>query len=414
MTIKALLLENIQVSAKGILEDNGISVTMIPKAIGEDEIIKTVNDNDYKIIGIRSKVQLTKKFFTSCPNIIAVGCFCIGINQVDTDSARRSAVPVFNSPFANTRSVAELVIGEIIILSRRIADRSREVHAGSWMKTHVGCYEVRGKTLGIIGYGHIGSQVGVLAEAMGMVVVFYDIQPKLPIGNNRCMKTLDEVLEESDFLTVHVPDTPLTRLMMGAEQFRKMKKGSIFLNLSRGSVVDISALAAAIKEKHIAGCAIDVYPEEPSRNDKGVFRSPLQGLENVIMTPHIGGSTEEAQVLIAQEVSGILVRYISSAITTGAVNFPKVDAGTVCETRQRIIHIHKNIPGVLTGIHEVIGRMKINVRKEVVNTDDVIGCVVLDMDIDTVEQVMSLISKHPATIKCRRVKPGKFIALSKM
>ncbi|HSP81878.1 MAG TPA: phosphoglycerate dehydrogenase, partial [Myxococcaceae bacterium] len=287
--LKVLLLENIHPSAEDMLAAEGFVVERLKGALKPEELEERLPD--VHLVGIRSKTNVWEPALAKAPNLLAVGAFCIGTNQIDLQAANRNGVPVFNAPFSNTRSVAELVIAEIVMLSRQLGDRTREVHAGQWRKMAVGSHEVRGKTLGIIGYGHIGSQLGVLAEAMGMRVAYYDVMTKLPLGNARPVPTLGELLEVADFVTLHVPATPSTEWMIGADELARMKKGSYLINASRGSVVDIPALAHALQSQHLAGAAIDVYPQEPEKNSDG-FATPLQGLSNVVLTPHIGGSTE--------------------------------------------------------------------------------------------------------------------------
>ena len=332
-------------------------------------------------------------------NLLGVGAFCIGTNQIDLETANRLGIPVFNSPFSNTRSVAELVISEIVALSRHLGDRSREIHEGKWRKTAAGSFEVRGKTVGIIGYGHIGSQVGVLAENMGMRVVSYDIRTTLPMGNNRAVGSLDELFDEADFVTLHVPETPETRMMIGKAELAAMKKGACLLNLSRGSVVDIAALADALKAKHIGGAAIDVYPEEPEGNTDD-FKTPLQGLPNVILTPHIGGSTLEAQANIGREVGTSLIRLTNAGATTGAVNFPQIELPPKRETH-RVLNVHKNVPGVLSDINKIVSEKSANIMGQVLSTDPNIGYLIMDLDKEVAGDVNTAIAALPASIKTR-------------
>jgi D-3-phosphoglycerate dehydrogenase len=320
--IKVLLLEGIHPVAHEAFAAEGFAVEALSKALGEAELAEKLRD--VHVLGIRSKTQVTAGSLVEARRLLSIGAFCIGTNQIALRDANRHGVPVFNAPFSNTRSVAELIIAEIVMLARHVGDRSREVHEGLWRKVAVGSHEVRGRTLGIVGYGHIGSQVGVLAEAFGMRVVFYDISAKLPMGNNRSLPRLEELLAVSDFVTLHVPETPQTKEMIGAAELAAMKPGACLLNASRGTVVDIEALAAALRSSHLGGAAIDVYPEEPERNGEG-FSSPLRGLGNVILTPHIGGSTEEAQEAIGREVSTALIKFVNSGATAGAVNFPQVE-----------------------------------------------------------------------------------------
>ena len=340
--LRALLLEGIHPGARDVLSAEGISVTLMDKSPPKNELAEVIRQ--YDILGIRSKTQLSKAVLAEANDLIAIGCFCIGTNQVDLEAANMQGAPVFNAPLSNTRSVAELMIAEIIMLSRQIGDRTKEVHGGQWNKRAVGCREIRGKTLGIIGYGHIGSQVGVLAEAMGLRVSFYDTSTKLPMGNNRPAESLAELLRESDFVTLHVPSTPQTHEMIGGSEIAQMKRGAHLINASRGNVVVIDQLALALSSGHIAGAAIDVYPEEPEGNGAG-FVSQLQGLPNVILTPHIGGSTEEAQEAIGKEVSFSLARYVTRGSTVGAVNFPLVEQPLLAG-KHRICNVHRNVPGL--------------------------------------------------------------------
>jgi D-3-phosphoglycerate dehydrogenase len=330
---------------------------------------------------------------------MTVGCFCIGTNQVALSHANGKGVPVFNAPFSNTRSVAELVISEVIALARQLGDRSREVHEGRWRKVADGCIEVRGKTLGIIGYGHIGRQVGVLAEMIGMRVIFFDSAARLPMGNNRSCTSMEALLAEADFVTLHVPETPQTANMIGASELAKMKRGSYLLNLSRGTVVVINALADAIKSGHIAGAAVDVYPEEPETNSDG-FASPLRGLPNVLLTPHVGGSTMEAQEAIGREVATALLKYIDHGTTVGAVNFPQVELPRT-EGKHRIVNVHRNVPGVLRDINRCISELDGNVYAQVLSTDPTIGYLVADLDNDITEALAKSITGLDTNLRTR-------------
>jgi D-3-phosphoglycerate dehydrogenase len=354
---------------------------------------------DAHILGIRSKTQLSDAILGAGRHLLSVGAFCIGTNQIDLRAANRRGIPVFNAPFSNTRSVAEMVIAEIIFLARQLADRSREVHEGVWKKVANQCYEVRGKTLGIVGYGHIGGQVGVLAESLGMRVVSYDVAPKLSIGNTRSTANLGDLLAQSDFVTLHVPETPQTKNLIGAPQFAQMKKGAYLINASRGTVVDIPALAAALKEGRVAGAAIDVFPEEPAGNEQK-FKSELQGLPNVILTPHIGGSTEEAQANIGKEVAGSLVRFINEGATPTAVNFPRIDA-PASPGAHRILNVHRNVPGVLKDINKIVSDLNANIRGQVLSTDSEIGYLVMDLEQDVSTPVKEAIEKLGTSIRTR-------------
>jgi D-3-phosphoglycerate dehydrogenase len=395
--IKVLLLENIHVSAKELLAAEGFQVELLPKALPEDELVRKVAD--VHLVGVRSKTQVTPRVLDEARRLLAVGCFCIGTNQVALAHANTRGNPVFNAPFSNTRSVAELVIAEIVILARQVGDRSREVHDGKWRKVATNCHEVRGKTIGIIGYGHIGRQVGVLAEAFGMRVLFYDIASKLPMGNNRVTGDLKELLAEADFVTLHVPETPQTKNMFGAEELAAMKRGAYLLNLSRGTVVDLDALAAAIKSGHVAGASVDVYPEEPESNSDG-FHSVLRGLPNVILTPHIGGSTEEAQEAIGKEVATSLIKYVNAGTTTGAVNFPQVELAQT-KDKHRVLNVHRNVPGVLRDINRIVSDVNANIYAQLLATDANIGYLVMDLDQDVSDHVKRGIAQLETSIKTR-------------
>jgi D-3-phosphoglycerate dehydrogenase len=392
---RILLLENIHPGARDNLAAAGYDVDLLAGSPSEADLAQQVKD--VVAIGIRSKTQLTPKIIEAATKLQAIGAFCIGTNQIALESARRAGVPVFNAPFSNTRSVAELVMAEIVILSRQIGDRSREVHEGIWTKSAEGCREVRGKTLGIVGYGHIGRQVGVLAEAFGMNVIFHDIASRLPMGNNRPAGGLEALLDASDFVTLHVPGTPQTKRMIAEPQLSRMKQGSILLNLSRGDVVVIEDLAHALKSGHLAGAAVDVYPHEPA-NNREKFVSPLQGLPNVLLTPHIGGSTVEAQVAIGQEVSHALVGYLRRGTTTNAVNFPNADL-PVLEQAHRIRHVHKNVPGVLGDVNQIVADLGANVLGQVLVTDPELGYLVMDVESGQGAAIVDGVSKLSTTLK---------------
>ncbi len=395
--IKVLLLENVHASATEAFRQEGFQVESLTSALKEDELKKKIQD--VHILGIRSKTQVSDAALAEGKRLLTLGCFCIGTNQVDLESANRHGVPVFNAPFSNTRSVAELVIAEVVALSRQLGDRSREVHEGKWRKVASGCNEVRGKTLGIVGYGHIGPQVGVLAEAMGMRVGFFDIATKMPMGNNSARRSLDAVLEESDFVTLHVPETPQTKNLIGKAELARMRAGSYLINLSRGTVVDIEALADALTSKHLAGAAVDVFPEEPESNGEG-FRSPLQGLANVILTPHIGGSTSEAQESIGREVSTSLIKFVNGGATTGAVNFPQIEL-TQGPGWHRILNVHRNVPGVLRDINRIVGEAGANIRAQMLATDAAIGYLIMDLESDVSEVVRRDVAKLDTNIRTR-------------
>jgi D-3-phosphoglycerate dehydrogenase / 2-oxoglutarate reductase len=383
-----------------MLAAEGLQVETVAGALKEDELQKKLEG--VSILGIRSKTQLRASVLKEAKDLLAVGAFCIGTNQVDLESANVCGVPVFNAPFSNTRSVAELIIAEVIALARQLGDRSSELHAGVWRKVSQGCYEVRGKTLGILGYGHIGSQVGVLAEAMGMRVVSYDIRTTMAIGNARPVDTLDEVLAEADFLTVHVPETPQTKNLMGRAHIAKMKPGAYLLNASRGTVVDIEALADALKSKHLAGAAIDVYPDEPETNSDG-FRTELRGLANVILTPHVGGSTEEAQAAIGKEVAVSILRYLRQGTTAGSVNFPQAELPPTARAH-RLVNVHRNVPGVLRDINRIVSDRNANIRAQLLSTDASVGYLIMDLDHDVVDEVSSAIAALKTSIKTRVLK----------
>jgi D-3-phosphoglycerate dehydrogenase len=395
--IKVLLLENIHESARQLFAAEQFQVEALKHALKEDELIQKIRD--VHVIGIRSKTQLTARALAAGKRLLSVGCFCIGTNQVDVAAANRQGVPVFNAPFSNTRSVAELIISEIIALARKLTDRTREVHAGIWNKASADCNEVRNKVLGIIGYGHIGRQLGVLAEALGIRVLFFDITARLPMGNNRSVATLQELLAESDFVTLHVPATPQTKNMIGAAELATMRKGSYLLNASRGSVVDIPALAQALQSGHLGGAAIDVYPQEPASNDDPL-RSELQGLKNVILTPHIGGSTSEAQESIGREVATALIRFVNTGSTTGAVNFPQIELPGQPQTH-RILNVHRNVPGVLGEINGIVSGLKANIHSQMLVTDSQIGYLIMDLDQDVSDDVRHAIGLLPTNVRTR-------------
>ncbi|KAI0019644.1 D-3-phosphoglycerate dehydrogenase 1 [Xylariomycetidae sp. FL0641] len=360
--IKILLLENVNESGKQILRGQGYQVEALKGSLQEDELIEKIRD--VHVIGIRSKTKLNKKVLSEAKNLLVVGCFCIGTNQVDLEFAAHQGIAVFNSPFANSRSVAELVIAEIITLARQLGDRSLEMHNGTWNKVSNKCWEIRGKTLGIVGYGHIGSQLSVLAEAMGMSVIYYDVVSLMALGTARQVPTLKDLLAEADFVTLHVPELPETKNMISSTQLDQMKDGSYLINASRGTVVDIPALINAMRSGKVAGAALDVYPGEPRgngdhfNNSLNGFEEDLRSVNNIILTPHIGGSTEEAQRAIGIEVGDALVRYINLGVTLGSVNMPEVNMRSLTleeSNYARIIYIHKNVPGVLRKVNEILG-----------------------------------------------------------
>ncbi len=412
--IKAVLLENIHPAGVELLKSEGFQVETHNGAFDEAKLIKSLADAH--VLGIRSKTEVTARVLAHAPKLLSVGCFCIGTNQVALRDAKRVGLPVFNSPFSNTRSVAELTIAETIALTRRLTEKSELVHKGVWDKSAAGAHEVRGRTLGIVGYGHIGSQVSVLAEALGMRVIYHDVVSKLPMGNARQVKTLADVLKDADVVTLHVPANESTKNMIGPAQLKKMKPGSMLINNARGSVVDLDALAAALKSGHLDGAALDVFPDEPS--GKGdTFDSPVRGLANVILTPHIGGSTEEAQQSIAEDVATKLIKFINVGSTTGAVNVPQVElpdqsavdpetedrvrGGVKAKRPHRILHFHRNVPGVLSNLHSAIAKLGANISAEHLRTDDEIGFVVLDVDPTDGEKVLAAVRGIPETVRVR-------------
>jgi len=396
--IKVLLLENVHESAHEILRTEGFQIEAMTRALKEDELVAKLSEGVH-LLGIRSKTQVTARALAASKRLLSVGCFCIGTNQVDLEAAKSVGVPVFNAPFSNTRSVAELVICEIVMLARQLGDRSREVHEGRWRKVATSSYEVRGKTLGIVGYGHIGSQVGVLAEAMGMRVISYDIRATLPMGNNKAVESLAALLRASDFVTLHVPETPQTKNLIGTAELSQMKPGAYLINLSRGSVVDVEALAESIRKGALGGAALDVYPLEPESNSDD-FTSPVRGLPNVVLTPHIGGSTLEAQEAIGREVASVLTRFTNTGSTVGAVNFPQVEVAPLAGTH-RVLNVHRNVPGVLRDINKLVSDRNANVLGQILATDPAIGYLVMDLDKDVATDVRNAISGLSTCIKTR-------------
>jgi D-3-phosphoglycerate dehydrogenase / 2-oxoglutarate reductase len=395
--IKVLLVENIHPSAIELINAEGFQLETLKTALSEDELVRRIEN--VHVLGIRSKTRVTERALAAGRRLLGIGCFCIGTNQVDLRAAHKRGLPVYNAPFSNTRSVAEMIMAEIVMLSRRLGDRVREMHAGQWQKVATDSFEVRGKTLGIVGYGHIGRQVGVIAEALGMRVLFFDVVAKLPMGNNRATKTIDELLAQSDFVTLHVPATAQTKNMVSAREITVMRAGSYLLNASRGTVVDISALAAALGTGHLAGAAIDVFPEEPESNSDG-FATPLRGLPNVVLTPHIGGSTVEAQEAIGREVGSALIRFINAGTTTGAVNFPQVDVPPT-PGKHRILNVHKNVPGVLRDINHIVSDKGANIAAQVLATEGDIGYLVMDLDQDVSRDVKNAVATLATSIRTR-------------
>jgi D-3-phosphoglycerate dehydrogenase len=397
--MKVLLLENIHPIARDLFLKEGFHVDTLKGALTEDELIQKLPG--YDVLGIRSKTFLTPKVFEAAKSVTSVGCFCVGTNQVDLQAARKSGTVVFNAPFSNTRSVAEMVISEIVMLSRKIGTRNNEMHQGIWNKSSAQCYEVRGKTLGIIGYGNIGTQVSMLAEAMGMRVVFYDVVSKLPLGNAKPLSTLEEVLSTADFVTLHVPALDSTKNMIGEAELKVMKPGSYLINNARGDIVVLSALEEAIKSKHLAGCALDVYPEEPENNIPN-FPSPMKGLENVILTPHIGGATEEAQVNIGREVASTLIRFMNSGSTLHAVNFPKVDIQYSREFT-RLSNVHLNVKGVLKDINRILSEYGANIQSQSLHTDSELGYLVVDLNQPVTDDLINSIQSLKTSVRTRRI-----------
>ncbi|GAA6203322.1 phosphoglycerate dehydrogenase [Thalassotalea sp. SU-HH00458] len=396
--IKILLLEGVHQSAIEELKSQGYSnIEYLKTSLAEEELIEKISSVHF--IGIRSRTMLNENVLKHAKKLVAIGCYCIGTNQVDTKAAQKLGIPVFNAPFSNTRSVAELVIGELLLLLRGIPEKSAQAHRGVWNKSAVGSVEARGKTLGIIGYGHIGMQLGILAETIGMKVRFYDIETKLPLGNASQASSLNALLAESDVVSLHVPETPQTQNMMAAAEFNAMKDGVIFINASRGTVVDIDALSQALKAKKVAGAAIDVFPVEPKGNDEE-FVSPLREFDNVILTPHIGGSTKEAQENIGLEVASKLAKYSDNGSTLSAVNFPQVSLPGHTGT-SRLLHIHRNQPGILTKINQAFAEHNVNIAAQYLQTDDEIGYVVIDIETADSATALRALKAIEGTIKAR-------------
>lgn len=396
--IKILFLENISdVAVKNFRQQGYSQVEKISKALSEEELINIIKD--VHILGIRSKTQITKNILDAAKKLQTIGCFCIGVNQVDIRSATKHGVAVFNAPYSNTRSVAELVIGAAIMLIRRIPDKNRSMHEGIWMKEAKGSYELRGKTIGIIGYGNIGSQVSVLAESLGMKVIFYDVETKLPLGNAEDAKSLKELLGRADVVTLHVPETLQTKNLINKNNLKFFKKGAMLINYARGEVVDLDALNKAILDGSIGGAAVDVFPWEPEKNGDR-FQSSLQNCPNVILTPHIGGSTEEAQQNIGEDVSSKLLNFLEKGITTGSHSVPAL-ALPPQEGAHRILHIHNNVPGVLSEINTQLSKHDINILAQYLKTNDDIGYVVLDVDKKISSQAFQLLKEVRQTIKVR-------------
>lgn len=394
--IKILLLENIHSDAFDRLAEDGFSVEILSHSLSEDDLIEKIKD--VHVLGIRSKTHVTPKVIKAAKKLLAIGAFCIGTKQIDLDTCKENGIVVFNAPYSNTRSVVELAIGQIIMLMRSVFPRSTELHNGQWNKTAKGSREVRGKKLGIIGYGNIGKQLSILAEAMGMNVYYYDIEDRLALGNAQKCKSLEELLAIADVVSLHVDDNAANKDFFGKAQFDQMKDGAILINLSRGFVVDIEALKEAMESKKIAGAAIDVYPQEPRAN--GAFETPLKGLENMILTPHVGGSTEEAQRDIADFVPNKIMAYVNSGNTVDAVNFPNIRLPRQTNAH-RFLHIHKNVPGIMAKVNKVLAKYELNITGQYLSTDNKVGYVIVDVDKEYNKKVMAALKKIENTIKFR-------------
>ncbi|KGQ25135.1 3-phosphoglycerate dehydrogenase [Gallibacterium anatis] len=398
--IKFLLLEGVHESALEVLHNAGYSnIEYHKKALDEEELIEAIKDAHF--IGIRSRTHLTEKVLQHAHKLIAIGCFCIGTNQVDLEASKQRGIPVFNAPFSNTRSVAELVLGEMLLLMRNVPKANFEVHRGVWNKSAAGSNEARGKILGIIGYGHIGSQLSVIAESLGMRVYFYDIENKLPLGNAQQVRTLEELLTMSDVVSLHVPENSSTKNLMSAERIAQLKQGAILINAARGTVLDIDALSAALEAGKLRGAAIDVFPKEPASINE-VFESPLRRFENVILTPHIGGSTSEAQENIGTEVASKFVKYSDNGSTVTAVNFPEVSLPSHSLVKaKRLLHIHHNRPGILNKINQIFVDNGVNIAAQYLQTDEAIGYVVIDVESENTESLQQKLKQIDGTIKAR-------------
>ena len=398
--INILLLEGVHPAAVKLFTEEGYhSVESLKSSLPEEELIKKVRNAH--LIGIRSKTQLTSQVLRNAPRLLAAGAFCIGTNQIDMEAATSSGVAIFNSPYSNTRSVAEMVIGLSIMLMRKIPEKNQGTHNGKWDKSSEGCYEVRGKTLGIIGYGHIGSQASVLAESIGMKVIFYDIEPRLSMGNAVKVNSLDQLLKLADVVTLHVPGNTQTRNMISADKLKKMKKGACLINLSRGDVTDADALLEALKSRHLSGVALDVFANEPKSN-KDVFTSKFQGMPNVILTPHIGGSTMEAQENIGIDVASKLISFLETGSSTGSLSIPALSL-PVQHDAHRLLHIHRNVPGVLSEINGILSKLKVNILGQYLKTNSEIGYVVVDVDKKTSAKALNELTKVKDTIRVREL-----------
>ena len=402
---RALLLEGIDDAAQPILTDAGFEVSTQLGSLEGDALINALEGID--VLGIRSKTRIPVSVLDARPDLLAIGCFCIGTDQVSLVEANRRGVAVFNSPFSNTRSVAELTIAEIVALHRRLLERSNDLHEGRWRKSAQGANEIRGRTLGIVGYGHIGSQLSVLAEAMGMRVLYHDVAPKMAIGNARSSASLAQLLRECDVISVHVPDTPTTKGLFGAETFATMRQGAIFINNARGSVVDLDALAASLQSGHLRGAAVDVFLGEPRTSD-GTFSTPLAGLSNVILTPHIGGSTHEAQRAIAEDTANKLRMYLLEGSTLSSISVPQVDLPPLRQNQSRILHFHRNVPGVLSRMHTMLAELNVNIYAEYLQSDLETSYVILDIDSGHDEAIEVGMRAIDETIRVRRVSCSSF------
>jgi len=396
--INILLLENISAQARDFFADQGyLAVQRETGALSEEQLIERLAE--VHILGIRSKTQITKRVLDAATRLQAIGCFCIGVNQVDLEVAKERGIAVFNAPYSNTRSVAELVIGLSIMLLRRVVDKNKAAHEGRWFKESAGSYELRGKTLGIVGYGNIGTQLGIMAESMGMRVLYFDIATRLPLGNARSCSSLMELAAESDVLSLHVPETPLTTQLIAEPVLTRMKPSAVLINCSRGKVVNLEHLAKALQTGKLSGAALDVFPEEPEKSGQS-FACAVQGLSNVILTPHIGGSTEEAQLNIAEDVGLKLFNFLEQGVTTGSHTIPELSLPPIGNAH-RILHIHANVPGVLTAINSRLSEKGINILGQYLKTNERIGYVVLDVDMNFSEQALDLLKSVPETIKTR-------------
>ncbi|MFO0962550.1 MAG: phosphoglycerate dehydrogenase [Phycisphaerales bacterium] len=393
----ALLCENVHADAARALREEGYRVEQVSDALDEEQLVRAIKG--VSLLGIRSKTRLTARALEAADRLLAVGCFCIGTEQVDLDAAAARGVAVFNAPYSNTRSVVELAIGEIVMLLRRVPDASRLLHEGGWRKSATGCSEVRGKTLGIVGYGHIGSQLSILAEAMGMHVLYHDLEERLALGNARKCRTLAELLGKSDVVSLHVDGRAANRNLIGERELRRMRPGAVLLNLARGHVVDLDALAAALRAGHLGGAAVDVFPEEPLSN-RDPFDSPLRGAPNTLLTPHVGGSTGEAQQAIGQFVAARLVECVNSGATAGCVNLPQIAAPPV-PGAHRFLHLHRNQPGVLAAVNAALARRKLNILGQALRTDERMGYLVTDVDRRYAADVVDDLRAVPGTVRLR-------------